>query len=77
MINVDTDFLSNLSKLTHEKEGWQKYLFIDVCPCTLRVALESFAPRWVLWTKQDTTTFYSIDISLKIDLSINDKFMWH
>jgi hypothetical protein len=27
--------------------------------------------------KQDTTTSYSIDISLKTDLSINDKFMQH
>jgi hypothetical protein len=48
MLNVDTNFLSNLSKLTHEKEGEQKYLFIDVCPFMLRVALQSFAPRQVL-----------------------------
>jgi hypothetical protein len=49
--------------------------FIDVCPYMLLVALRSFSSRWILWTKQDTTASYSIDISLKTDLSINDKFM--
>jgi hypothetical protein len=35
VLNMDTDFLSNLYKLIHEKEGEERYLFIDVCPCTL------------------------------------------
>jgi hypothetical protein len=45
VLNVDTDFLSNLYKLMHEEEGEQKYLFIDVCPCTLGVELQSLALR--------------------------------
>jgi hypothetical protein len=38
---MDTDFLLDLDKLMHEEEGEKKYIFTGVCPCIIRVELQS------------------------------------